>query len=95
MKQPILILAVLGVLGSLSLAGAAPPDRSGDGQAKRRGPPPEAIEACEDLALDDACSVTLRGEEKTGTCFAGPDGRGPRACRPDDAPTHEGPPPQR
>jgi len=91
MKQAALIALMLGTLGFLSLAVAAPPDRSDD-KGKRRGPPPEAIEACEELEVDDACTVTLRGEEKTGQCMSGPDGQGPLACRPDDAPDRQGPP---
>lgn len=91
MKQTVLVLAASATLGLFTLASAAP---DGDGERrKRRGPPPEAIEACAELALDDACSVTLRGELKEGICFAGPDNKGPLACRPDDAPDHHGPPP--
>ena len=95
MKQTILILAALGTLGFMSLAVAAPPDGSDSDDRKRRGPPPEAIEACQELKVEDACSVTLRGEDKVGTCFAGPDNRGPLACRPNDAPDRRGPPSDR
>lgn len=78
-----------GLLLCLPLAGLANPGR--DGGDRPHGPPPEAFEACLDLAEDDACSFAGRdGEELAGTCIAGPRDDLPLACRPDG---HRGPPP--
>lgn len=63
-------------------------DRRGPGKRDgRRGPPEEAIEACEGMALGDACSFTTpRGDQVEGTCRKP---RGDRlACAPDN---HGGP----
>jgi hypothetical protein len=51
----------------------------------RPGPPPEAIAACEKLAVGNACSFKA-GERgaMNGSCWA-PEGR-PLACRPAGAP---------
>lgn len=57
----------------------------GDGEGRRqgrRGPPPEALAACQGASAGDACSFEgRRGEDVTGTCFAR-DER-PLACRPE------------
>jgi hypothetical protein len=51
----------------------------GEGQERpRRGPPPEAIEACSGKAAGAACTfVGRQGEKLTGTCFAPPAGGPP------------------
>jgi hypothetical protein len=57
---------------------------------RRRGPPPEAIAACQGKASGAACSfVNRRNETRTGTCFAPPtppnaqgSNEHPLACRP-------------
>ncbi len=50
----------------------------GSGQ-QRKGPPPEAIQACQGKSANAACSFTGRnGETLSGTCFAPPAG-GPGA----------------
>jgi len=54
-----------------------------------RGPPPEALQACNGAQADASCSFTLPdGFQVSGTCRAGPDGTG-LACAPSR------PPPQR
>jgi hypothetical protein len=63
------------------------------GGEHRRGPPPEAVDACKGKAAGAVCNFTDReGEKLTGTCFAPPPrqddaGKGtsekPLACRPD------------
>jgi hypothetical protein len=74
-----------------------PPAQVGNGH--RRGPPPEAIAACENKAANDACSFAgRRGDTVAGKCFvppAKPDANGgasstpPLACRPDRMPSDE------
>lgn len=67
-----------------SLAFAEPP-------MGHRGPPPEAIEACLNLAEGDACSFEgRRGEAVEGQCFKPPRTEKLLACRPDHMP----PPPR-
>ena len=52
-----------------------------------QGPPPEATEACADLAEGDACSFTgRRNDEVKGTCIALPDGGEGLACAPEGGP---------
>jgi len=52
------------------------------------GPPPEAIEACADLAEGDTCSFTgRRNDEVKGTCMAPPQGGDEElACAPEGGP---------
>jgi len=54
------------------------------GEKRPHGPPPQAIDACKNMASGAACSFVGR-ENKTlsGTCFAPPGGNHPLACRPD------------
>lgn len=58
----------------------------GMGRGPRRGPPPEAIAACEGQSEGAACSFeTPRGDTLEGTC--GQSSRGDQiACRPANAP---------
>lgn len=77
------LIALLTVVGAT--VACAEPDDSGYGN-QRRGPPPQALEACEALVEGDPCSFTGRNEEQlSGNCFS------PRedilACRPEG---HEG-----
>ena len=75
------LFAASMVSASVSCA-AGPGDRG-----RPQGPPPEAIEACADLAEGDACSFTgRRNDEITGTCIAPPDGDGGLACAPEGGP---------
>ena len=47
----------------------------GQGGQQRKGPPPQAIEACQGKSAGAVCSFTGRnGEALTGTCFAPPAG---------------------
>ena len=50
------------------------------GQGGRRGPPPEALQACASQAAGASCSFTSPHGQVTGTCWA-PEGRA-LACRP-------------
>lgn len=58
--------------------------RGEDGEhRKRRGPPPEAIAACAELAEGSACGFEgRRGDSLTGSCFAPPREDAALACRP-------------
>ena len=82
MKRIARVLPVAVLLGLPLSVLAAPGGR--DGKPPR--PPVEAIEACVDLAEDDACSIVVDDEELSGVCMAGPRPEAPLACRPDDAP---------
>ena len=55
----------------------------GNGQNNgRRGPPPEAIEACSGQSEGASCSFTGRNDEQlSGTCFTPGDNE--LACKPD------------
>lgn len=84
-KRIPLFALILGAAGAASVAMAqdAPPER--------RGPPPEALEACAELSAGDACTVDGPRGTAEGTCEAPPDRSDAElACRPDDM----GPPPE-
>jgi hypothetical protein len=69
-----------------------------DGPEGRRGPPPEAVEACAALESGDACTVDTPDGELTGSCLAPPkDDNAPLACVPEGAPRpgERGGPPSR
>ena len=61
-----------------------------------RGPPPEALKACEGSAEGAACSVVLHGEARAGRCQKPPHGGTQLGCLPDGmkGPRHHGPPPE-
>ncbi|EYF05494.1 CotH kinase family protein [Chondromyces apiculatus] len=59
--------------------GPGGPDGPGGG-----GPPQELIDACDGLAVDEACTATLNGNPITGTCMETPDGA--LFCRPSGGP---------
>ena len=62
--QATLLIAAVATT-SVALAG----DRERDGKKGRRGPPPQAFEACEGLAEGTACEVqTRRGNVLSGEC---------------------------
>lgn len=69
----------------------------GHNRGKRRGPPPEAIEACQAQSVGDSCGfVSPKGNDIEGVCeIMGAD---TIACLPDNRPPHGkgkpgGPPP--
>lgn len=68
-------------------------------RAQRRGPPPEALEACSGREDGDDCTVEIGGRSVAGTCMAPPER--PLACVPDRGAMppppegeHAGPPPE-
>lgn len=57
--------------------GMSPPGQSGNGappdNMMHKGPPPEAIAACQNKTAGNSCSFTgRRGENLTGSCFQPP-----------------------
>ena len=100
-RTPTLLLALAaGLLSSatvLAQPAGGPGGQGGPGGEKRRGPPPEAVEACKGKAAGAVCNfVNREGVSLAGTCFAPPprpDDAGksdaparPLACRPDRGP---------
>lgn len=78
----IAVIGVISLLSMVSVACAQQPPSNGRG-----GPPPEALEACNDLAEGDACSFTGRRDELLeGLCVASPRASETLSCLPDDAP---------
>lgn len=76
------------LLASLATTAFAQPGRGDSGG--RRGPPPEAIEACAGKSANDACSFTGRRDDTIeGTCFA-PPGIDELACAPEGGPPERG-----
>lgn len=63
---------------------ACRPKKAEEGST-RRGPPPEAVEACEDLEEAAVCTFDQRDRAITGTCVANKSD-GALACRPDAPP---------
>lgn len=60
------------LFGALALAVQAQPQGGGAGEP-RKGPPPEAVEACSGKAAGAACSFMGReGRQVSGTCFSPP-----------------------
>lgn len=82
-----LLLTGMLIATSISLTAAA---QSEDGEerqrGKRRGPPPEAIEACSNRSEGEACSFTGRRGDMTGVCFAPPRDNAELACAPEGGP---------
>ena len=74
------------VASLLLVAVSIPATALGDDERRgRRGPPPEALEACAAQVEGDACSFEgRRGEELQGVCVVPRDGE--LACRPEGAP---------
>ncbi len=80
----ILVLLLTG----LATTASARPGPGDDGG--RRGPPPEAIDACEGMKANDPCNFTGRHDDTIeGTCLAPPDGD-QLACVPEGGPPERG-----
>ena len=91
-------------LGSNHQVGQSSDKQSGDKQSggegggqgqqgKRRGPPPEALAACESKSSGAECSFqSPRGDNVSGTCFA-PKSDLPLGCKPSHPPGGQGGPP--
>lgn len=74
-KELKIALVILGAaIMSLNLVARAEPPNGGEGS--RRGPPPEAFEACTGAAEGEACSVDTPHGTLEGICKQHPDGDG-------------------
>ena len=74
------------MLGPFGAGGDAGPGGAGAGPGGGPGAPPaEALDACSDLAEQDACTVVLADAPVAGQCVRIPDGR--LACAPDGGPS--------
>ena len=86
---PLVALAVLALGAGQALArlsqGEGPPQG-------RRGPPPEALAACESLKAGDACTFKGPRGSASGTCVVPPNGG--LACLPKDVPMPGGEKPE-
>jgi hypothetical protein len=77
-----------GGRGDCGSGGPSGPSGPGGGEDEdggaRRGPPPEAVDACASAAEDDACTFSHGSHSVTGTCKYGPDHdtTRPLACAP-------------
>ena len=71
----------LSALVAMLLVGSAraQPPGGGEGKGERRGPPPQAFDACKGKKADDACEVTFGERKATGKCATMPEGK--LACR--------------
>ncbi len=78
--------ATLAVAASASSLGEGPP-----GGRRGQGPPEEALAACAETSVGEACSfIGPRGESHDGTCTVRPDDSEQVVCRPDNWPGREG-----
>ena len=76
---------ILITLSFTLVSNSAMAERGSDGdKMQRRGPPPEAIEACSNLNEGDACQFTGRHGDVSGTCFMPPKEDSELACKPSD-----------
>ena len=66
-------------------AHAQPGERGG-----RRGPPPEAIEACADLTENEACSFSTPRGDMQGICIVPPRDEASLLCAPEGGPPADG-----
>ncbi|MFK8030602.1 MAG: hypothetical protein AB8G18_10205 [Gammaproteobacteria bacterium] len=58
-----------------------------ENRGKRRGPPPEAIEACSGMEEGSICSFSgRRGDEVQGSCIVIPNDSETVACAPEGGP---------
>ncbi|MEM7437690.1 MAG: hypothetical protein AAF436_21230 [Myxococcota bacterium] len=87
-KTKIALTLAAGAFSLSLFARAQPPDGS---QRERRGPPPEAIEACVDLSVGEACIVDTPHGTLEGVCREGRRGN-ELVCVPND---HRDRPPRR
>ena len=82
-QKRIALALVLSTCVSAYSASAQPGGRSD----KRHGPPPEAFEACAELASGDSCeTVGRRGESLAGICTIPREDEETLVCVPENAP---------
>lgn len=56
---------------------------------KRRGPPPQAIEACAEQEEGSACAFSGRRGDVSGTCLVPPRGEHALVCAPENRPPRD------
>tara|TARA_R110001599_G_C12268908_1_gene661155 strand:+ start:1565 stop:1864 length:300 start_codon:yes stop_codon:yes gene_type:complete len=77
---------LVGICLVTQIATAQPSGGSGE----RRGPPPEAYEACADLAAGDSCAMTgRRGDTLQGSCIVPKEDEETLVCAPKGGPGSE------
>ena len=83
-KNAAVALIVIAYM-SHQTASAQPSEREGG----RRGPPPEAFEACAEKASGDSCEMTGRkGEQLQGSCILPPEEDETLVCAPEGGAGH-------
>lgn len=75
-------LTILSLTLALLVSSAASMAERGERQGKR-GAPPQAIEACGNLAVGDACEFEGRRGNISGVCFTPPSQEEVLACKPE------------
>ena len=83
-RRPQSLRAVALALMFCAGAALAQPKLDDTKEGPRRGPPPEALDACKALKAGDPCSFTGKRGAVSGTCMSPPDR--PLACRDKNAP---------
>lgn len=78
-KKSISAFAVTVILSTVLLPTIASAQENG----QRRGPPPEAFEACANQAEAAACSFSGNRGDVTGTCMMPPQGESELICAPE------------
>lgn len=68
-QQTLRALALCAACTSLAASSLSYAEENQE-SGKRRGPPPEAIEACASLSAGEACAFTGRRGDLSGICFA-------------------------
>lgn len=74
------LIAGAALIMSIPLANAEPGERDG----ARRGPPPEAFEACVDKAEGNVCNFSGHRGEASGLCIIPPRGEETLVCAPEN-----------
>ena len=84
MNKQTLLFSALFSLVVFSNSSFAEGRQKGQRDGQKNGPPPEAIEACSNVAEGASCQFTGRhGEELTGICFIPSEGENTLACKPE------------
>lgn len=89
--SPLAVVLITILMAAPAFAQSAEQEGSEGGAGRdprgHRGPPPEAIEACDGKSSGEACAFAgRRGEELEGVCGIGRGGGTQIACRPKNGP---------
>lgn len=78
---------LLGLMLVICVVNRSVHAQSAGSPGERRGPPPEAFEACAELSEGDSCNMTgRRGEALRGICIVPGDDDVTVVCLPENAP---------